>query len=60
MIFTVSLKETKYGTVTVEAHSAGEAKILVEQEYSKGNVCWKDSDVELRSVQKEAERRDER
>lgn len=60
MIFMVSLKETKYGTVTVEARSAGEAKILAEQEYSRGNVCWKDSDVELRSVQKEAERRDER
>ena len=39
MIFTVSLKEMKYGTVTVEARSAGEAKILAEQEYSKGNVC---------------------
>lgn len=60
MIFTVSFKETKYGTVTVEAHSAGEAKILAEQEYSRGNVCWKDSDVELRSVNKERERGDER
>ena len=60
MIFTVSLKETKYGTVTVEARSAGEAKILAEQEYSRGNVCWKDSDVELRSVQKEVDRGDER
>lgn len=60
MIFTVSFKETKHGTVTVEAHSAGEAKILAEQEYSRGNVCWKDSDVELRSVNKERERGDER
>lgn len=60
MIYTVSLKEIKYGTVTVEARNAGEAKILSEQEYSKGNVCWKDSEVEFRSVDREAERGDER
>ena len=60
MIYTVALKEVKYGTVTVEAHSTGEAKILAEQEYSRGNVCWKDSEVELRSVDKEVGRGDER
>lgn len=60
MIYTVALKEVKYGTVTVEAHSIGEAEILAEREYSRGNVCWKDSEVELRSVDKEAERGDER
>ena len=60
MIYTVSFKEIKYGSVTVEARSTGEAKILAEQEYSKGNVCWKDSVVDLRSVNREAERGDER
>lgn len=60
MIYTVSLKEVKYGTVTVEARSAGEAEILAEQEYPKGNVCWKDSEVELRSVSKEVVRDNER
>lgn len=60
MIYTVSFKEIKCGSVTVEARSAGEAKILAEQKYSRGNVCWKDSEVELRSVDREAERGDER
>ena len=60
MIYTVSFKEIKYGSVTVEARSTGEAKILAEQEYPKGNVCWKDSAVDLRSVNREAERGDER
>ena len=60
MIYTVVLKEVKYGTVIVEAHSASEAKILAEQEYSRGNVYWKDSEVELRSVDKEMRRGGER
>ena len=60
MIYTVSLKEVKYGTVTVDARNAGEAKIFAEQECSRGNVCWKDSEVELRSVSKEVERDNER
>ena len=60
MIYTVSLKEVKYGTVTVDARNAGEAKILAEQEYSKGSVCWKDSEVELCSVSKEVVRDNER
>lgn len=60
MKYTVSFKEVNYGGVTVEARSAEEAKILAEQEYYKGNVFWKDTDLELRSVKKEVERGEER
>lgn len=60
MKYTVSFKEVNYGGVTVEACSAEEAKILAEQEYYNGNVFWKDTDLELRSVKKEMDRGDER
>ncbi len=60
MKYTVSFKETNYGGVTVEARNAEEAKILAEQEYYNGNVYWKDSDLELRSVKKEIDRGDAR
>lgn len=60
MKYTVSFKEVNYGGVTVEARSSEEAKILAEQEYYNGNVFWKDTDLELRSVKKEVERGEER
>lgn len=60
MKYTVLFKETNYGGVTVESSSAEEAKILAEQEYYNGNVYWKDSDLELRSVKKEIDRGDAR
>ena len=60
MKYTVSFKETNYGSVTVEAASAEEAKILAEQEYYNENVLWKDSKLELRSVRKEIDRGDAR
>ncbi len=60
MKYTVSFKETNYGGVTVEASNAEEAKMLAEQEYYNGNVYWKDSDLELRSVKKEIDRGDAR
>lgn len=58
--YTVSFKEVNYGSVTVSARSAEEAKILAEQEYAQGNVFWKDTDLELRSIHKETERGKER
>ena len=60
MKYTVSFKEVNYGSVTVNAHSAEEAKILAEREYMQGNVVWKDVKLELRSVEKETERGEER
>ena len=60
MKYTVSIRETSYGSVTVDARSMEEAKALAEQEYFDGNVFWKDSELELCSVEKERERGDAR
>ena len=58
--YTVSFKEVNYGSVIVSARDAGEAKVLAEQEYARGNVIWKDTELKLRSVEKEATRGEER
>ena len=60
MQFTVSFQEVNYGSVKVNAHSAEEAKILAEQAYAQGKVVWKDSQLKLCSIRKEAERGEER
>jgi hypothetical protein len=60
MKYRVRLKETRYGSVTVQARSPEEAKLLAENEYAKGRTHWIDSSVELRGIEKEKERGDER
>ena len=47
MKYTIQIKETSYGTVTVEASSPQEAEELAEQAYYDGNTHWKNSDMEI-------------
>lgn len=60
MKYRVRLKETRYGSVTVQARSPEEAKLLAENEYAKGRTHWIDSNVELRGIEKVQDRGDER
>lgn len=60
MQFTVFFQEINFGSVTVNAHSAEEAKVLAEQEYARCNVNWTDTQLKLCSVCKESERGEER
>lgn len=60
MKYRVTLKEINFGGVTVEARSPEEAVKKVEAEYCNGNVFWKDTDVEMTSVQRETDRGDAR
>lgn len=47
MKYTIQIKETSYGTVTVEASSPQEAEDKAEQAYYDGNACWRDSEMEV-------------
>lgn len=47
MKYTIQIKETSYGTVTVEASSPQEAEELAEQAYYDGNAYWKNSELEI-------------
>ena len=60
MQYTVSFQEVNFGSVTVSARSAEEAKILAEQEYTRCNVNWTDTQLKFCSVCKESERGEER
>lgn len=60
MKYRVSLKETRYGSVTVEANSPQEAKVMADEAYRDGNVNWIDASLELRSLKKETDRGDAR
>ena len=60
MKYRVRLKETRYGSVTVQARSPEEAKLVAENEYAKGRIHWIDSNVELRGIEKVQDRGDER
>lgn len=60
MKYRVRLKETRYGSVTVQARSPEEAKLVAENEYAKGRTHWIDSNVELRGIEKVQDRGDER
>lgn len=60
MKYRVSLKETRYGHVTVEADSPQEAKIMVDEAYKDGKVHWTDASLELRSLKRETDRGEER
>lgn len=56
MKYRVSLKETRYGRVTVEADSPQEAKVMADEAYRDGRVNWIDASLELCSLKKEADR----
>ena len=58
--YVVSLKEVNYGSVSVKAENEEEARELARQEYYRGCVFWKDSDMELDSVEREQDRGYER
>ena len=58
--YVVSLKEVNYGSVSVKAESEEEAWDKARQEYYRGCVFWKDSEVELDSVEREPDRGYER
>ncbi len=60
MKYRVTLKEINFGGVTVEARSPEEAAEKAEAEYYNGNVFWKDTDVQMTSVQRENDRGDAR
>lgn len=60
MKYRVSLKETRYGNVTVEAGSAEEAKVMADEAYKDGKVHWNDASLELRSLKRETDRSEER
>lgn len=60
MKYRVRLKEIRYGSVTVQARSPEEAKLLAENEYAKGRTRWIDSSVELRGIEKVKDRGDAR
>jgi len=60
MKYRVSLKETRYGSVTVEADSPQEAKVMADEVYKDGKVNWIDASLELHSLKKETDRGEER
>ena len=60
MKYWVSLKETRYGHVTVDAGSPQEAKIMADEAYKDGKVNWTDANLELRSLKREMDRGEER
>lgn len=60
MKYQVSLKEIRYGRVTVEAGNPQEAKVMVDEAYKDGKVNWIDASLELRSLEKETDRGEER
>ena len=60
MKYRVSLKETRYGSVTVEASSPQEAKVIADEAYKDGRANWIDASLELCSLKKEADRGDAR
>lgn len=60
MKYRVSFKETRYGSVTVEADSPQEAKVMADEAYKDGKVNWIDASLELRALKKETDRGEER
>ncbi len=60
MKYMVSMEEINFGGVVVEASSAEEAREKAEQEYENGNVFWKNTGMEITSVQREKDQGDAR
>ncbi len=49
-------QRNKDGSVTVEASSAEEAKVMADEAYRDGKVRWRAAALELRSLKKETDR----
>ena len=60
MKYRITLRETRYGSVTVDAGSPQEAKIMADEAYKDGKVNWTDASLELRSLKRETDRGEER
>ena len=60
MKYRIKLRETRYGSVTVDAGSPQEAKIMADEAYKDGKVSWIDANLELRSLKRETDRGEER
>lgn len=45
--YNVSVKETSYGSIEVEANSKEEAEAIAYGEYEKGNTVWDCGEYEL-------------
>ena len=60
MKYRIRLRETRYGSVTVDADSPQEAKIMADEAYKDGKVNWIDANLELRSLKRETDRGEER
>ena len=60
MKYRITLRETRYGSVTVDADSPQEAKIMADEAYKDGKVSWIDANLQLRSLKRETDRGEER
>ena len=53
MVYVYSVKETSYGSVSVEANNEEEAKEKAWEEYHNGNTYWGDSDLDIEKMSEE-------
>ena len=47
MVYVYSVKETSYGSISVEANNEEEAREKAWEEYNNGNTYWNDGDVDI-------------
>ena len=59
MKYRITLRETRYGSVTVDADSPQEAKIMADEAYKEGKVNWIDANLQLDTLKKEIDRGEE-
>ena len=55
MVYVYNVKETSYGSISVEANNEEEAREKAWEEYHNGNTYWGDSDVDIDFDYKEEE-----
>lgn len=56
MKYTISVKETNYGTIVIDAESPEEAIEKAETDYSLGNTIWGSGEYELSDAKRVKER----
>ena len=56
MKYRIKFRETRYGSVTVDAGSPQEAKIMADEAYKEGKVNWLDANLQLDTLKKEIDR----
>lgn len=59
MKYRIKFRETRYGSVTVDAGSPQEAKIMADEAYKDGKVHWNDANLQLDTLKKEIDRGEE-